>query len=196
MFRELDEQKLSSATQKAIVFFSFPGATAGGILQKLHSDTRFAQIDKRHVSKVFLLCGTNNVDNILNVEHFNHANFTENYQISNNLLIKSKCDIESLTQYLHKWSNSACIHIINILPRESGIRNIFINELNGYINYLSTSLDFVTFVGTELNHKLFTFRDGTRKNSYFIPWSLDNVHLNKHGIIRLAKHLKYYAHDN
>ena len=194
MFRGLDEQKLSSSTQQAVVLF-YPGATAGEILRKLQADPKFLQIDKGKVSKIFLLCGTNNVDEILNVEPCNYSNFIEHYTMSNNMLIKAKSDIKNLTQFLHQWSETACINIINILPRESGIRNSVINDINSYIKYLSMSSNYITMVGTELNRNLFTFKDGTRKNEYFVPWSLDNVHLNKYGIIRLAKHLKYYAHN-
>ena len=54
---------------------------------------------------------------------------------------------------------------------------------------------YVKFVGTETHRNLFSFSDGTRKNNFFHPWGSDNVHLNKLGIIRMAKYLKYHAHN-
>ena len=193
MFRGLCEKKLSSTTQNAVVF-SYPGATARGILHKLQNDVKFSKIDKTQVSKVFLLCGTNNVDQILDVKHINRASFINHHQSSVYLLDKSKSDISNLIDYLHHWSNTAAIHTINILPRESATRNYVINELNNHLKEQSMSKDYVKFVSTEFERNLFTFSDGHRKNNLFHPWGSDNVHLNSIGIIKLAKHLKYYAH--
>ena len=101
----------------------------------------------------------------------------------------------NLIDYLHHWSNIAVIHTINILPRESANRNHIINELNGHLKQQSITKKYVKFVSTELERNLFTFSDGNRKNNLFHPWGSDNVHLNYIGIIKLAKHLKYHAHN-
>ena len=89
MFRGLCEEKMSSFSQKAAVFY-YPGATAGGILSRLKSDTRFARLKNTHVSKIFLLCGTNNVHQILGVKPINRANFIQHHNSSTQLLNRSK----------------------------------------------------------------------------------------------------------
>ena len=88
MFRGLDESKLSSVYQKAKVFF-FPGATAEGILSKLKKEAGFCQVDSSKVKRVYLLCGTNNIDNILNVSHDNYNDIMTNISPSGYLVSKS-----------------------------------------------------------------------------------------------------------
>ena len=49
------------------------------------------------------------------------------------------------------------------------------------------------FIDTELENKLFTDNMHRRKNKFF-GVGHDNVHLNKSGVARLARHLKYATH--
>ena len=132
MFRELNATKLSSEHQTAKVFF-FPGATAGEMLHRLSKDTHFRQIDARKVKKVFLLCGTNNIDKILNIPRHYHSNFVENARASDHLVNEAKMEIDRLVIFIHGWAINAQLNIINILPRVSLARNTTINELNKHI---------------------------------------------------------------
>lgn len=195
MFRELNEDKLSSTHQQAKVFF-FPGATAEGILTKIRKEPRFQQINPSKVKKVFLLCGTNNIDNILKVTRDNHNSMIGNLKFSEHLVNQVKLEVDQLVDFVHLWANEASINIINILPRVSLSRNIVINELNNHISQLASFQPYVNFISTELGRSLFCSRNGFRKNIYFNSRGTDNVHLNRKGVIRLAKHLKYCAHCN
>ena len=107
----------------------------------------------------------------------------------------AKSAITDLTKYLHNWSVSAKINIVNVLPRESVSRNMVINSLNAHIHKLSLDFNYINMVGTEKDRSLFTFGNGLRKNNYFDIRGSDNVHLNNAGLVRLAKHLKYLAHN-
>ena len=193
MFKGLDKDKLTSPSQNAIVF-SYGGASVEGILKRLQTDNKFAGIDKTNVTKIVLLCGTNNVDQILGVKSDNYTNFIQNYKPSSHYLKKTKSDIKKLVDYLHEYAPAASIKLTNILPRESAVRNLVINELNFYLKELCKSSNFLKFISTEVNRNLFTFNNGNRKNIFFSTWGLDNVHLNEVNVIRLAKHIKYHAH--
>ena len=50
-------------------------------------------------------------------------------------------------------------------------------------------------ISTEANRNLFSSKNGHRKSNYFLNKGEDNVHFNKLGIVRIAKHLKYCAHN-
>ena len=70
MFRHLNVTKMSSVSQKAVVF-SYPGATSKSILTKLKDDPKFKNLDPTKVKNIFVFCGTNDVDNILSIpRHF------------------------------------------------------------------------------------------------------------------------------
>ena len=154
------------------------------------------QLDSKRVKKIFLLCGTNNIDNILKVPRSDHTNFIENRNVCEIGLRQSKTEISLLVDFIHDWSSLATINIINILHRERKFRNIVINELNGHISMLGKSKPHFEVLYTEKERCLFSFRNGHRKNEYFNTKGEDNVHLNHLGIVRLAKHLKYCAHIN
>jgi hypothetical protein len=51
----------------------------------------------------------------------------------------------------------------------------------------------LSFIDTEHDVTLFSVK-GFRKSSYF-RCGFDDVHLNRAGILRLAKHLKFLAHN-
>ena len=79
------------------------------------------------------------------------------------------------------------MNVPNIFPRESIVRNEVINILNYHIVQSSQSKNYVNFVSTEKDRNLFSSKNGYRGN--------DNVHLNSYGLMRLAKHFKYYVHN-
>ena len=194
MFADIDQTKLSSSNHSAAVFF-YRGATAGGILHKLQHDPKFNDIDASDIKQVFLLCGTNNVDNILHVQRTNHSNI--NVDLANYdeyTFEKTVLDIQNLVNFLHNRNIKARINILNILPRASINRNRVINQLNQYLMNLCNQFERLTFINTEFKMNLFSSHDGFRKMTYFKQIGSDNVHLNRLGIVRLGKHLKYLSH--
>ena len=194
MFADMDHTKLSSSNHSAAVFF-YRGATAGGILNKLQHDPDFNDIDASSIKQVFLLCGTNDVDNILHVQRSNHSNInidSDNYD--EHKFLKTIHDMHNLVNFLHNRNFKARINILNILPRASISRNRVINNLNQYLMNLCNQLERSTFINTEFRINLFSSHDGFRKMPYFKQIGSDNVHLNKEGVVRLGKHLKYLSH--
>ena len=195
MFRELNEEKLSTTEHCSNVFY-FPGATANGILRKLQENDKFKTIDPVKVKQVFLMCGTNDIDNILNIKRSDHnnVNVTTN-EISHNKLQRSLNDICELTRYLHQTFELANLKVLNILPRNSRLRNEVINNINSYLKSLSSNTPYLTYINTEFNFNLFSDVNGYRKNDFFKSVGSDNVHLSRRGVTRLGKHLKYLAHN-
>ena len=195
MFRHLDNSKMSSSSQKAKVF-AFPGATPGNIRSKLNNDPKFAELDPSKVSKIFVFCGANSVDKVIHVPFNKNSELVseQNYRIHDQDLHQAKSELTSLIDFLHNWSRNSVINFVNILPRESLVRNTVINSLNHHIKTLADHRPFLKMVSTELNRCLFSFKDGYRKFHYFVSKGEDNVHINGLGIVRLAKHLKYEAH--
>ena len=143
----------------------------------------------------YVLCGTNNVDQILGVQKENYSNFVVNHHASDKLLDDTKHDIQNLIEYVHQWAQSASINVINILPRVSACRNFIINQLNQFIRYLSDNRSYINMVGTESHRSLFSFTSGNRKDNFFSSNGTDNVHLTHDGVVRLAKYLKFFAHQ-
>lgn len=193
MFRGIDSDKMSSQSQEAIVL-TFPGATAGGLIGRLKSDPTFNNLDLAKVTKCYLLCGGNNVDNILNVPKNMHAGLVMDKYISEISLERTKQEISDLTNFIHSLCRNTTVNVLNILPRQSLIRNKVINILNYHINKLCESRSFVFLVATEIHRKLFSNIDGHRKSNYFSYKGSDNIHLNHVGIVRLAKYMKFHAH--
>ena len=197
MLKHLNSSKMCSSSQQAKVF-AYSGATAKGVQSKLLCDPDFLQIDPGKVTKIFLLCGTNSVDKILNIPFNKNAELITNngiYQPSESNLKATKSELMQLITFLHDRCQSASIGFVNILPRESAVRNHIINSLNDHIYNIVSSHLYLKMVSTESDRNLFTFRDGLRKYNYFDDKGEDNVHLNNNGIIRLAKHLKYISHN-
>ena len=194
MFADLDHTKLTSRSHTAAVFF-YRGATAAGILHKLQNDPNFNDIDASNIKQVFLLCGTNDIDNILKVKRSDHSNGNidlKNYD--NNKFEKTTHDIYNLVHFLHNRNVMTEINILNILPRASLSRNTVINHLNQYLMNLCNHTEYLSFINTEFKICLFSSYDGYRINTYFKNKGSDNVHLNKAGIVRLGRHLKYLSH--
>ena len=194
MFADLDDSKLTSVNHKAAVFY-YRGATAGRILNNLKKDDKFNEIDPSNIKQVFLLCGTNDVDNILNVHKNGHSNI--NIELSHYdqyKLEKTTHDIFNLVNFIHRRNSRTKINLINILPRASISRNSVINEINQYLVKLCYQIDNVSYINTEFKTNLFSTYDGYRKNRYFKNIGSDNVHLNTFGIVRLGRHLKYLSH--
>ena len=112
---------------------------------------------------------------------------------------KATAEITALRSHVHIMAPNATINVLNILPRNSYQRNLAINYLNNFLYNLSCQYSEINYINTELNRCLFSTVDGYRRNYYFKP-SIgnisDNVHLNKYGIVRLSKHLKYIAHNS
>ena len=86
----------------------------------------------------------------------------------------------------------AQFYFLNILPRNVTWKNNIVMELNGVIREICRAHGFM-FIDTELENKLFTDNMHRRKNKFF-GVGHDNVHLNKSGVARLARHLKYATH--
>ena len=195
MFRELSEEKLSSSEHKSSVMY-YPGATAGGIFRKLQDDSKFKDLDPSKVKQVFLMCGSNDVDNILGIKRSDHNNININtHEINEHKLQATLNEMEKLVNYLHHTFISANVKVVNILPRTSWLRNSVINKLNGYIKYISSNRSYMRYINTELNICLFSNVNGYRKGDFFKSVGTDNVHLNGKGVIRLGRHLKYLAHN-
>ena len=56
----------------------------------------------------------------------------------------------------------------------------------------------MVYIDTESEHRLFTTPGGFRRADLFGKHRegiLDNVHLNRYGVVRLARHMKYIAHS-
>ena len=195
LFKTLDEKKLGSKMQDAKVF-SYPGATAGEILVKLQNDKRFHGIDPNCVGQVFVLCGNNNVDKILNVprSHWTSVIHVEEVQYSKRRFLDATDEIANLGIFLHEWSRKSTVNFINLLPRTSLARNQVINDLNSFIDKFCESHNHLNMVGTEASRRLFSDSQGYRKSNYFSSNGADNIHLAPIGISRLANHLKYIAH--
>ena len=194
MFADLDDSKLTSVNHRAAVFY-YRGATAGGILNNLQKDDLFNEINPSNIKQVFLLCGTNDIDNILHVRKNGHYNI--NIELSHHdgyEFDKTTQDIHNLIQFIHRRNAMTKINLINILPRASISRNTIINNLNQYLVNLCNNIDNVNFINTEFRTNLFSTYNGYRKNQFFKNIGSDNVHLNALGIVRLGKHLKYLSH--
>ncbi len=177
MFRNLNAGKLSSDSQKAAVIY-YPGATAGSIQSKLKTDSTFSQIDPKHVKNVFLLCGTNNVDQVLGISRSHDKNIVDNNHtsFSDRKLYNTKTEIQDLIMYLNEWSQSAVINILNVLPRVSRVRNEVINEINSFSCNLANRYTFVNFISTETNRNMFCDGQGYRNNNLFNFRGRDNIH--------------------
>ena len=194
MFADLDEAKLSSDHHTVKVFF-YRGATAGGILSRLKNDPQFLSLEPDKIKKVFMMCGSNDVDNILHINKDMHSNINvdfKNFDIHQ--FNKTRNDIQSLVDFIHGWSNNANINLLNILPRANRHRNNVINNINQFFRNISSQNNYLNFIDTEYRLYLFSDSNGFRKPIYFKPIGTDNVHLNRLGIMRFGKHLKYLLH--
>lgn len=184
MFRNIDTDRLSSKDITASKLF-YPGADAVRMLENIKSDPKFTSIQKDSISKVFILTGSNNIDNI--------------YLKKNNASVnKSVADIKRLLEFLKSSLPSATINIINILPRKSVDRCHIISHLNSNIEVFCKTQARINYIDTYSNY-MFSNSDGSRRNNFFMPggyYGNDNVHLNAIGVVRLGKHLKFLAHQN
>ncbi|KAL5254159.1 hypothetical protein ACHWQZ_G013808 [Mnemiopsis leidyi] len=199
MFKSLDETRLSSKSTDALVF-SYPGATVSSIEEKFRGDKRISHVDPNTIKTIILMCGTNNVDSILgSPKHMRDKLLSEKTPYS--------CDMESMSEtfqsiehflvYLNKWAPYAKIKVLNILPRESKARNEVITRINSYIFSLAQRFAFVEHPDSMANRSyLFAYKSGFRKSIFFSSYGSDNVHLNQKGVTRLARYLKYIAHNH
>lgn len=195
MFSHLDSKKLSSKTQEALVF-SYPGATAKNMHYRFRSDSRVKEINPGSVDKIFLLCGTNDVDNIINSpKQLRNKVLYQSEQCNMERLANTCSEIEDFAHYLHGWASSAEIRILKVLPRESKARNEVINKINFYTKGLVDRFDWVKPCQIVKDRFLFANDLGYRKSVFFKTDGDDNVHLNKLGTARLANHLKFTAHN-
>ena len=151
-------------------------------------------VDRSRVTKIIVLCGSNNIDGILH-----SPKHQRNFMISPSSVDRAEYDncqedIKNLVVLLHNWAPMANIKFLNILPRESWGRNDLISKINWFISKLAENHPYVDFISTESDRKLFTDGNGYRKSIFFSSKGTDNIHLNTLGVIRLAKHLKHIAH--
>ena len=177
MFRYLDPVKLSTPKQRAQVLF-YPGADASQMLQRLLRDPEFIAMEKNKVKKVFVMVGTNNIDRIFD----GSCPFQ-----------KAEVDINDILYRVWTSFENAQIHVINLLPRQNPAKNTIVKDLNFSTERLCKAHG-LTFINTEATERhSFAYPDGMRKNELF-SGGYDNVHLNEHGYIVLARYLKYLAH--
>ena len=171
-----------------ILFYYFILLTVNGVLAKLKTDPKFAEINPQHVQKIYLFCGTNNIDKTLNIPFHRNSDFIETgqFRASESAINSVKAEFSELINFLHYWANCANINILNILPRESSTRNIVINHINEFIFNLSSRYTYVEMISTEKHRNLFTFKNCFRKQVFFADKGEDNVHLNNLGVVRLA----------
>ena len=182
MFRNIDPDRLSSKEQKASRLF-YPGADAARMLHRIQEDQHFENMQKHKINQIFILTGSNNIDNI-------HRN--------NSSIRSSVSDITKLLEFLSIRCPNATINVLNILPRQSYARCKIINALNLEIKTFCDQSDQFSFIDTYSNF-MFSHNNGNRRNKFFMPpgqFGPDNVHLNGIGVVRLGKHLKYLAHQN
>ena len=198
MFKSLHESKLSSKFNDALVF-SYSGATVESMEDRFKKDPRLNDIDSKTVQTIVLMCGTNNIDNIIDSPiHMRNKFIGEQSQSCNMEAITETCkSIQHFLAYLHEWAPYARIKILNILPRESRARNEAITRINSYISSLAQKLSFIEHPDSMLNRSyLFANKAGFRKSAFFSSYGSDNVHLNQKGVIRFAKYLKYIGHND
>ena len=199
MFKFLEESKLSSKFHDSLVF-SYSGATVKSMEEKFKKDQRLSSFDPKTVETIVLMCGTNNIDSIIDSPKHMRDKFISEQQPHN-------CSMEAITEtfksiehflvYLHEWAPYAKIKILSILPRESRVRNHVISRINSYIHSLTQRFSFVEHPDSMFNRSyLFANKAGFRKSVFFSNHGSDNVHLNQKGIIRFAKYLKYIGHND
>ena len=100
MFSKLNEQKLSSKYQDAHVFY-YPGATVNGIAERFQADDSVKKVDPLKVSNIVLMCGSNNVDQILGSPRnlreqlLVHKDYKNKYAVK--LLDKTNRDIDNIS---------------------------------------------------------------------------------------------------
>jgi len=144
---------------------------------------------------VYLLCGSNNVDSILNLGK--ETRNSECFDGSGYDPMRARAveeDIMGLIKFIHSWANNCTINLINILPRYSRYRNSVINTLNNFMQNMSNNYAFIKFINTEYQLSKFSTPDGWRKSELFSNKGRDNIHLNKSGLIKFAKYMKYLSH--
>ena len=195
MFSHLDAKRLCSKSQDAYVF-SYRGATAKNMHDRFKTDKRHSEIDPQTVDRIFLLCGTNDVDNIVDSpRHMRNKLLNHPKQDNLEALTDTFNHIEDFVKHLHQWAPHAAIRLVKVLPRESRVRNEVITKINSYTDGLVGKFDYVKQSEIEKDRFLFANKNGFRKSGFFSDNGSDNVHLNHNGIIRLANHLKYTAHN-
>jgi hypothetical protein len=177
MFRELNEYKMSLQKHTAKALF-YPGANSHQMLKRLLQDREFHSLDKSAIKQIFILTGTNYIDALTS------GDIT--YQ-------NAVTGINEICFKLWEIFLDAKISVVNILPRADRHKNVFVDKLNGSIREMCL-LHGLNYVDTEFKNKLFCERNGNRKQLYFRNGYFDDVHLNKDGIARLGRHLKYLAH--
>ena len=199
MFKSLNENKLSSKFNDALVF-SYSGATVESMREKFKNDPRLKDIDSKTVQTIVLMCGTNNIDKIIDSPiHMRNKFISEQqtHSCSMEAITETFKSIQNFLTYLHEWAPYARIKILNILPRESRVRNEAITRINSYFCSLAQKLSFIEHPDSMLNRSyLFANKAGFRKSAFFSSYGSDNVHLNEKGVIRLAKYLKYIGHND
>ena len=123
MFSHLDSKKLSSKSQDAYVF-SYPGATAKNMHHRFRTDSRLKDINPQSVNKIFLLCGTNDVDNIINSpKHLRKRIIYQSEQCNMETLANTCNDIEGFVHYLNDWAGSATPADLPNFSQDGMLRN-------------------------------------------------------------------------
>ena len=174
MFKRLKHDKLSSSKQRAHVF-SYSGKNAAKMRHCLMEDDKFLSISQSNVSRVYLLCGTNNVEDI----YYDRQSLED-----------SKKELSCIMAYLQARFPNADINILNLLPRKIKGQTHIVSELNAHIKNETLAYTRFHFVDTAQFY-LFSNDRGERREMFFY----DKVHLNDTGVRRLANHLKFLSHN-
>ena len=186
IFTDFDPLKLSSEQQEASVFH-FNGSDAKRMHNKIKFNERLKALQKESpkVYRAFLLCGANDVENIQLVK-------------GNMLLDQVKQQLKTNVELILQMFPQATLGLVNILPRADPAKQQVANELNDFLENLSTRYgNRVNLIDTYHNGLLSSKRGKERIARFFRsvhPDDTDNVHLNLAGAARLAKHLKFIAH--
>lgn len=194
MFAGLDPYKLSTGSQQAHVF-SFPGATASGILSRLKELPVFLALEQRDVGRIVLMAGTNNVDDVVQAPKSARTQIISGHSICQPRLEEALSEIDLLVGYLSTRFPSTEIVMMNVLPRESRERNIAINLINYFISNLGNRYSNVSPIPAGKMNAMFCRGSGCRLVTLFSNKGNDNVHMNTLGLIRLAKYMKFLAHN-
>ena len=194
MFAGLDPWKLTTENQTAHVF-SFPGATASDIRYRLMEQQGFLNINQSEVGQIVLMAGTNNVDNVVGASKYTRAQLIPGHRIHHGQLEDTINQIDVLVEYLSTRFPTAKITLMKILPRVSQERNAAINEINYFISSLGERYSNVYPIPAGKMNTMFCKGTGSRIASLFSTKGDDNVHLSSIGLIRLAKYMKFLAHN-
>lgn len=153
---------------------------------KIKFNERLKSLQKqRKVYRVFLLCGSNDVEEIL--------------VKGNSVLEQVQCQLKANVDLLLKMYPQATVGIVNVLPRADPAKMQVVEEINKFLAQTASMYGNKVYFINTYTYGMFTSNRGKNRLARFFRSihadDKDNVHLNLAGIARLGKHLKYIAHN-